>query len=424
MRCFNSIWNYYVLALLYLSIILIDIPIGSKTVLHSPVIFVASVLFLIFLIRDNFKLKLSKHIGVFLKYIFASLILSLLILFVVSLRGDTHAYNKNLLVKNFEAFVSLALLHFLVFYLLIHIYLTTSIKQQKNLTMLIFISLTLIAFMEYYNPNLINFLHSENKLYGRLRLTTMESSQASLLYTVFSFMALFFIKNNLIKILIIAIYLLVEILITSRGLFLSLSFVLIILGIKYIKRPSILLLFIVSTFGVIFLIYRIIIPALISDIREFTSFSTRFSAYIASLLVLIKYPIGLGYGAYMLLYPPLLEEGYNFVNKIFLSFFDIQLSYLEIYDIISSGKNIGAKSGFFEMVMLSGWLGVLFWVMIYKRTFQYLKQIKLSFREKLVMEILVLFTMLQLIIGSEYTLLYALWIPIAFIESLWYKQKG
>ena len=91
--------------------------------------------------------------------------------------------------------------------------------------------------------------------------------------------------------------------------------------------------------------------------------------------------------------------------------------------MISTGKNIGAKAGISQAVILSGWIAVIFWLIILRNNLKYIKRININTSKKIVLEFLILYIFVQLLIGSEYTLLYVIWLPIAFIEVMYYKQQ-
>jgi hypothetical protein len=154
-----------------------------------------------------------------------------------------------------------------------------------------------------------------------------------------------------------------------------------------------------------------------------TSFSTRLSGLISAVLVLVNYPLGLGYGSYLFYYPKILDQSYEIANALFTNLFGISLSYAEISYIISTGKYVGAKAGIPQAVMLSGWVGVIFWLMIFRNSLMYIKKLNINTSRKIILEFLVLCMFIQLLIGSEYTLLYVIWLPIALIEVMYYRQQ-
>jgi hypothetical protein len=53
----------------------------------------------------------------------------------------------------------------------------------------------------------------------------------------------------------------------------------------------------------------------------------------------------------------------------------------------------------------------------------YIKKLNINTSRKIILEFLVLGMFIQLLIGSEYTLLYVIWLPISLIEAMYYKQQ-
>lgn len=73
--------------------------------------------------------------------------------------------------------------------------------------------------------------------------------------------------------------------------------------------------------------------------------------------------------------------------------------------------------------MFSGWVGVIFCLMIFRNSLMYIKRLDIKTSKKIILEFLTLCMFIQLLIGSEYTLLYVIWLPIALIEVMYYKQQ-
>jgi hypothetical protein len=265
--------------------------------------------------------------------------------------------------------------------------------------------------------------HSTPKDYERLRLLTAEPSHAVLLYLIFSLLSLFFIENVSLKIFISILSGIIFILINSKGGFITLFFISIILFLKKIKNIKYTVVLFLILIIISYLFVKFAFPSLYIDINNFSSFSTRFSGLISVILILFKYPLGLGYGSYLFYYPEILDQSYEIANALFINLFGIPLSYAEISDIISTGKNMGAKAGILQAIILSGWITVIFWLMILRNSLKYIKRINIDTSKKIILEFLILYIFIQLLISSEYTLLYAIWLPIALIEVMYYKQQ-
>ena len=155
-----------------------DLPfLPEKTVTHSLMFVLGPMVFISILFFANFKVKLNFITKIFIIFLFASLLSSiLLLLFVFYKTGDIKAYGKNMLVKMFEAFYSLFLLHFLVYYSLSFLIEKLSLKSVKFWVSATFIFLTVVAFIEYIDPELLNSFHDLPKDYSRLRLFTSLNS--------------------------------------------------------------------------------------------------------------------------------------------------------------------------------------------------------------------------------------------------------
>jgi len=117
-----------------------------------------------------------------------------------------------------------------------------------------------------------------------------------------------------------------------------------------------------------------------------------------------------------------LNQSYEIVNNLFINLFGIPLSYNEILGIVSTGKNLGAKSGILQSIVFNGWFAVVFWLLIFRNCMNYIKKL-INNPSKIILEFLVFFIFIQLLIGSDLTLMYTIWLPIGFIEALYYKQQ-
>jgi len=199
----NQLLYLFIFFLLYVGMIFIDLPIYERTVTHSLMIFFAPLIFVFILVVKNFKVLLTKNLKLFILYMIVSFVISLILLYYLILtRGEFYAYNKNLLIKHFEAFISLSLLHFIVYFLLILVCYNLSPNLLKILFFYFFLFLTLVGLIEYLDPEKLSMFHSIPKDYERLRLFTAEPSQAVLLYLIFSLLSLFLAENVSLKIFI------------------------------------------------------------------------------------------------------------------------------------------------------------------------------------------------------------------------------
>jgi len=417
--------NLIIFLFLCTGMIFTDLPIHGKTVTRSTMIFITSFILPFILILNNFKIKpLTKNLRSFILYTISTFIISLFTLFfsVIS-KQIFYFYDKNLLIKHFEAFISLSLIHFFVYFLLIYNLSKLNLNLVKKVVYSFFVLLTIAAFIEHISPEKLNTFHSNLKNYERLRLFSSEPSHAVLVYLIFSSITLFCVNNIFIRVVTLFFSFTVFILIASKGAFIALILTLAISFLYTLRNLKYISVILIMLTVILYIFISYIIPDLLTDIEKFTSFSTRLSGLISAFLILFTYPFGLGYGSYIALYPNILYQSYEIANDLFFSLFNIQLSDAEISNIITTGKNLGVKSGIPQSIMVSGWLGLIFWLIIFKNTISYIKVLRISKYQKFVLKTATLFTFIQLIIGSEYTLLYVIWLLIAFIEVVYYKQN-
>jgi len=130
----NQLLYLFIFSLLNVGMIFTDLPIYERTLTHSLMIFFAPLIFVFILVVKNFKVSLTKNLKLFILYIIVSFVSSLVLLYYLILtRGVLYAYDKNLFIKHFEAFISLSLLHFIVYFLLILVCYNLSPKLLKIL---------------------------------------------------------------------------------------------------------------------------------------------------------------------------------------------------------------------------------------------------------------------------------------------------
>ncbi|GIU70239.1 MAG: hypothetical protein KatS3mg002_1475 [Candidatus Woesearchaeota archaeon] len=422
--------SYMILILLLFGMVFTDLPIfPSKTVTHSLMFLIAPFVFILVLVIKKFKININGYfsIKIFTLYILATLFSSLIILTytTIYLKGDINKYGINFLIKFFEGFFSLSFLHFLVLYNLIFVFERISMNALKKIIVSIFTFLTFIAFIEYINPEFLNAFHNFSKGYDRLRLLNMEPSHAGLNYFILFLLTLLLVKSFKLKLLLALSGFTVLVFIGSKGLFISIAFALfgtLLCNKRLIKDVKILFGLLFVFLLIVYINYSIILEAFIIDIEKFTSFSTRGSGFLGSVLTLFQYPLGTGYGTYIYFYPRLLEEGYIILNNMFTSIIGINLSRLEINEMIETGRNIGAKAGIPQAVVMNGWLAVIFFLFLFIYLYKTVKGLKvvnfISNNEEVILYFFIFVLIFQLLFGSEYTLLYSIWLPVALIEKM------
>lgn len=220
---------------LIIGMIFTDLPLFPQyTVTHSLMFVIAPLCFFIILVVRRFKLLISDNIKIFIVYGITSFLSSLVLLWmtVLSKNGEFYVYGKNLLIKLFEGFFSLYVLHLITYSLLLHIFLNIHIRYVKIYIITIFILLTMTGIIEYAFPKMIDIFHDTPKEYARLRLFTMEPSQATMIYSVVGLLTFFFIKNIVLKTIVLLIFLYIQFLIQSKSFWISFVATTVIMGLK------------------------------------------------------------------------------------------------------------------------------------------------------------------------------------------------
>lgn len=394
------------------------------TVTHSLMFVIAPLCLFIILVVRRFRLFVSDNIKIFIVYGITSFLSSLVLLWmaVLSKNGEFYAYGKNLLIKSFEGFFSLYVLHLITYLLLLHIFLNIHIRYVKIYVTTIFILLTITGIIEYAFPEIIDIFHETSKQYERLRLFTMEPSQATLIYSVVGLLTLFFIKNVFLKALTLIIFLYIQFLIQSKAFWISLTLTTMIVSLKNNSRVIKFLYFLTFLFLILFFL-NFALPSLIIDIKNFTSFATRTSTIVSNFLVLLYYPIGMGYGTYLLFYPEILQKSFEFLDSILQNFFNTNLLYWEIETMILTGENLSAKGSLSQFIMLNGWLGLVFFFGLLYKTIYYISKLRFIVKDVTNIYFLILLMFIQLAIGTDFILQYIIWLPVALVEALYIRYK-
>ncbi|MCX8075641.1 MAG: hypothetical protein N3C57_01290, partial [Aquificaceae bacterium] len=287
-------------------------------------------------------------------------------------------------------------------------------RTFSSLILAIFTILTIVGIVEYFRPEALEIFHVHPKNYDRLRLLALEPSQAVLIFSIVFFLSFLLVQKLYIKAVISVTYLLILYLIASKGIFISMTLSSLLLLILNVNLSYGFLLLLFNFVVSVYLFFTVTIPQLILDIEYFTSFATRASGMLSAIYILLVYPLGLGYGTYIGLYPEIIEKVSFYISGLFLHGLNLE----EVRSIVDYGEYIGAKATLPQLIMFNGVLGFLFFFFLFYRTYTASKYVSDKFGKinGTAYKFFTLTLFIQLAIGTEFNLLYIMWLYIAFGE--------
>ncbi|MCS7263189.1 MAG: hypothetical protein N3C13_05745 [Aquificaceae bacterium] len=311
-------------------------------------------------------------------------------------------------------------LHMLVYYLYADSLRRVSYRAFSYVIFVAFTVLTAVGIAEYFKPEALEVFHAQPKDYSRLRLLTAEPSQAVLVFSVVFFLSFLLARKLYTKVIISLVYAVVLYFISSKGIFMSmmLSSLLLLVVSATLHYSFLILLFNFVVIAYVF--FTVVVPQIVLDILHFTSFATRASGLLSAVYILLVYPFGLGYGTYIGLYPEIMEK----VSSYLSGFFRHELNLEEVHLMIDHGQNIGAKATLPQLVMFNGIFGLLFFFFLLYRTYTASSYVsaKLGKLNATAYRFFTLTLFIQLAIGTEYNLMYIIWLYVAFGEVV--RQDG
>ena len=149
------------------------------------------------------------------------------------------------------------------------------------------------------------------------------------------------------------------------------------------------------------------------DVEEFASLSTRSTTMLVAIKSLFIFPVGQGYGSYIVHFPKmLLPMHQNIVNFTGLPLLDF-----EMRDMITTGRFLGVKTGILQEVLYNGFVAVFFFYYLFKYYFNECK----SIQEK-GLNILFVFAgfycLVELLFTAEYLTAYYILFPFLILYKI------
>ena len=369
----GSLTDKFLLFFSLFPLIFQDLPLVNifGTIAKCPAVFIAPIVTLILVIQSK-KIEfyiVSKYFGLYalVTIVTALIMVAITLLFVTD--GNLNVYSEFIPIKLIKA-SSYNITYFLTAYNLCILCRKVSLGVVKNILEIIWVFLTVYGIMQLFILHPIPFLHYTefDEYQTRFVLTASEPSSSIIMYTiVFSVLIglrFYLKKNKLLTALIVLFSFFILLGIGSKG---GLFFIGIALLWVFRKNFNwrFALVILVLFVPLAYFFVQIILPQLLIDIDEFTSFSTRTTTSVVAFKSLFNFPIGQGYGTYLVYFPKMLLP----TNKDLSSFLHIPLLDDEMVEMVNSGVNLGVKSGIPHEIMLNGFSAVFFFFFLFKYYF-------------------------------------------------------
>lgn len=334
---------------------------------------------------------------------------------------------ENLFLKNIKVFIQFSTYP---------IYLSLLFSYTKNLSfkqifipiIVTFLSLGVICIIETTQiPYAFKSIHSFGKFpYYRIRLLTREASWTSMLILNYCFLACYYALCARKKGLLIAIFICAAILLALTGakslmIGIILFFIFYsLVDLKNISMKNIWGSIVMIALGTIFIYIQgqSMTTAFLNDIENYTSFSTRTYTMLMGALVGLMYPMGIGGGLYLAIFPQFLRDHISIMRDN--PFFPLNDSEIFALSYSETGHAVTAKSGLFQHNMYWGVIGTIIFIIAMKNIFTKLKKSSLEKKRLLMAALSTNFVLVSF--STQFN--YEFWMLIAIILILPFKQRA
>ena len=155
-----------------------------------------------------------------------------------------------------------------------------------------------------------------------------------------------------------------------------------------------------------------VLPALAVDVEKFTSVSTRLITALWAVISLIYYPLGEGYGTYGSYFVDPLNSAISLVDD----FLPFSPNLSEIDKMLMTGESLAAKSGVLFALIQSGFVAIVFFILIYFRAFQNIQKCELESTNKLILRMTLWYSLLSVSFAVNIETLYTFLLPFITVE--------
>lgn len=211
---------------------------------------------------------------------------------------------------------------------------------------------------------------------ARIPLIAPEPSTAAAFFVIIAAilitLRLYMQKSIIVTGLYVLLALVIFLLIGSKASIIFIPLAL-IWAIRKRFTPKIILYSLIIILPLIAFFTLVVIPQLTTDLEQFGSISTRTTTWIAAMQSLFLYPLGEGYGTYLVYYPGLLFP----INDLIVDITGIPLLTFELSEMVDTGVNLAPKAGIPSEIVFNGITVIIFLVYLIKAYNKQLRNISL-----------------------------------------------
>lgn len=338
--------------------------------------------------------------------------------------GELAPGGRNLAAKVFLAGAE-NLVFFFTVIALADLFGRASLEKVWSFALYGFLALCAVAAIESVSPETLHFLHSgvsAATVETRLSLLSAEPSQASPVFAGFFFLSLtlgvVLRKSTWTLVLLVALFAAVFLRINSKGgiPILAVSGLLPLAGLLRRNRQ---LGTLIGTGALLIsgvLVYGMVSSegaGLQANLEDFTSVGTRLVAAAASFGALVQYPLGMGYGTYLVHYPVALERTAAWLQDLLPVYVNLE----EIALMTATGDNLSAKAGVLTQVVYNGFLALAFYGWVFWRAWKQTRVLEPRPGLAFLARTALLFMLLTIALAADSNTLYVYLLPLAVLEQ-------
>ncbi|UZO81874.1 hypothetical protein NBT05_05260 [Aquimarina sp. ERC-38] len=300
----------------------------------------------------------------------------------------------------------------------------------KSLFYLQVFLIVFIIFEAFYSKKLdtfMDYIHSNDLKYWRIRLLTYEESWVGSIITIISFLNMYLVTYlDKRKIVMLVTYLssiffiiFYSIRSESKGYLLVFLISALPLLIQYLynnkKTRKFLIIGIVCIFSLGITLFFSLKEFVFQQLYSSITFGTRFSSYLSAISTFAYHPLGVGWGPYLCFYPNNLID---VINSDIMSPFNLE----EVKLYLNDTKSLSSKTYFFDNLVFGGIPFLLFYFIFFIKRYIYFSKLKIQ--QLAFIRIPLLYVILSSLLYVTFSIKYEVWFFMAFLDVLQKKIKS